>query len=65
MSQDEFQWKMVMILGKFPDTLELMDDIIVYSKTKEDHDQNPHNLMKIAQIEGLRFNGDKCTVDEK
>ena len=53
---------MDMILEKCSGTLKSIDDVIVYGNTKEDHDRNLHNLMK---IEELRFKSDKCTVDQK
>ena len=65
MSQDVFMQKMDMILEKCSGTLGLIDNVIVYGKTKEDHDQNLHNLMKVSQTEGLCFNSDKCAVDQK
>ena len=52
-------------MKKGSSTLRLIDDVIVYRKTKEEHDQNSHNLMKVAQTEGLYFNSDKCTLDQK
>ena len=51
-----------MIIEKCPDTLGLMDDVIVYGKIKEEYDRNLHSLMKISQVKGLRFNCEKCTV---
>ena len=63
--QDVFLQKMDMILEKCPGTLELIDDVIVYWKTKEEHDQNLHNLLKVAQTERLCFNRNKCAVDQK
>ena len=55
MSRDIFQQKMDMIQGKCSGTFGLIEDVIVYGKTKEGHVRNLHNLMKIAQIEGLGF----------
>ena len=57
--------RMDMILVKCPGTIGLIDDVIVYGKTKEEHDRNQHNLMRIAQTKGLCFNGEKCTIDKK
>ena len=54
-----------MILEKCPSTLGLTDDVIVYGKTKEEHDRNRHNLMKISHVEGLTFNNEKCIIDQK
>ena len=65
MSQDDFMQRMDMILEKGPGTIGLIDDIIVYGKTKEERDHNMHNLMRIAQTEGLCFNSKKCAKDQK
>ena len=64
MSQDVFMQRMDMILEKCPGTIGLIDDVIVYGKTKE-HDRNLHNLMRITQTEGLCFNSEKCMIDKK
>ena len=65
MSQDVFMQRMDTILEKCPGTIGLIDDVILYGKTKEEHDNNLHNLMKIAQTEGLCFNSENCAIDEK
>ena len=46
MSQGVFMQRMDMILEKCPSTTELIDNVIVYRKTKEEHDSNLHNLMR-------------------
>ena len=56
--------KMNMIREKCPDTLGLIDDVIIYGKMKVKHDRNLHNLLKITQIERNCFNSDKCAVDK-
>ena len=57
--------RMDMILEKCPGTIGLIDDVIVYGKTKEEHNSNLHNLMRIARTEGLYFNCEKCVIDQK
>ena len=42
-SQDVFMQRMDIILEKCSGTIGLIDDIIVYGKTKEEHDSNLHN----------------------
>lgn len=64
-SQDVFMQRMDMILEKCPGTIGLIDDVIIFGKTKEEHDSNLHRLMEVAQTEGLCFNGDKCEIDQK
>ena len=56
---------MDMILEKCPGTIGLIDDVIVYGKTKEEHNSNLHNLMRIARTKGLYFNSEKCVIDQK
>ena len=63
MFQDVFMQRMDMILEKCPGTIGLIDD--VYRKTKEEHDSNLRNLMRIARTEGLCFNSEKCVIDKK
>ena len=65
MSQDVFMQRMDMILEKCPGTIGLIDDVIVYGKTREEHDSNLHNQMRIARTEGLCFNSEKCVIDQK
>ena len=65
MSQDVFMQRIDMILEKCPGTTGLIDDIIVYGKTKEEHDSNLYSLMRIARTEGLCFNSEKCVIDQK
>ena len=57
--------RMDMILEKCLGTIGLIDDAIVCGKTKEEHDRNLHNLIRIAQTEGLCFNSEKCAIDKK
>ena len=40
----------------------IADDVAVFGKDEKEHDANLHNLMKIAQQEGLVFNPDKCDI---
>ncbi|PIK51509.1 hypothetical protein BSL78_11614 [Apostichopus japonicus] len=61
-SQDIFQAKMDQILELCPGTFGISDDIGVYGKTEEEHDQNLHRLMKVAREKGLVFNYEKCEI---
>ena len=65
MSQDVSMQRMDMILEKCPGTTGPIDVVIVYWKTKEEHDSNQHNLMRIARTEGLCFNSERCVRDKK
>ena len=54
-----FQERMDHILERCPGTMGIADDVAVFGKDEKEHDANLHNLMKIAQQEGLVFNPDK------
>ena len=43
----------------------IADDVAVFGKDEKEHDANLHNLMKIAQQEGLVFNPDKCDIKKQ
>ena len=64
-SQDIFQMKMDQILEECPETLGISDDVCVFGKTEEEHDENLRNLMKISQKRGLVFNSKKCFIKQK
>ena len=40
----------------------IVDDILVFGKTKSEHDQNLKNAMNRAREKGVRFNPEKCIV---
>ena len=61
-SQDIFQQKMDQILEKCPGTVGIADDVGVYGKTEAEHDENLHNLMRVARAHGLVFNLEKCDI---
>ena len=46
-------------------TMGIADDVAVFGKDEKEHDANLHNLMKIAQQEGLVFNPDKCDTKKQ
>ena len=54
---------MDMILEQYPETILLIDDVMVYGQTKEEQDQNLHKLVRVLRHEGLCFNSAKCAVD--
>ncbi|XP_048242459.1 uncharacterized protein LOC125374835 [Haliotis rufescens] len=61
-SLDIFEEKMDLILEQCPGTLGISDDTAVFGKTVEEHDQNLHQLMKVAARYGLIFNIEKCEI---
>ena len=64
MSQDVFQQRMDMIIGKCTGALALIDDVIIHGKTKEEHDLNLRKLMETAWTAGLTFNSNKCAINQ-
>ena len=40
----------------------ISDDVVVYGKTEEEHDESLRNLMKAAAEHGLVFNSEKCNI---
>ena len=65
LSQYVFQERMDHILERCPGTMGIADDVGVFRKDEKEHDANLHNLMKIAQQEGLVFNPDKCDIKKQ
>ena len=61
-SQDIFQLKMDQILENVKGATGISDDVVVYGKTEEEHDESLRNLMKAAKENGLVFNSEKCTI---
>lgn len=61
-SQDIFQEVMDQILVQCPGCIGIADDIAIYGATESEHDQNLHQLMKVARKYGLVFNFDKCDI---
>ena len=40
----------------------IMDDIIVYGKSAEDHDENLQNTFQVIKESGLKLNKEKCEI---
>jgi hypothetical protein len=63
-SQDLYQEKIDHILENCPGTIGMADDIAVFGKTEEEHDQNLITLLNEAKKNGLVFNSGKCTIKQ-
>ena len=48
------------ITDRLKGIISIHEDICVFGKTQQDHDENLLQLMKIAQKHGLVFNSNKC-----
>lgn len=51
------------IIDKF--ALVYLDDVIIYSKSEEEHKEHIMNLFKILKKEGLVVSGKKCQWGQK
>ena len=61
-SHGVFQQRLDAILAKCPGCTGIADDVAVYGRTEEEHDDNLMNLLKVAQENGLVFNSGKCII---
>ena len=41
---------------------EIMDDVIVYGKSAEEHDDNVQNTCQVIKESGLKLNKEKCEI---
>ncbi|KAK2709159.1 hypothetical protein QYM36_012977 [Artemia franciscana] len=59
-AQDEFQKKMEEAFEGLEGIRILVDDILVYGKNREVHDQRLSAVLRRARKKGIRFNSEKC-----
>ena len=62
LSQHEFQRKINETLEGFHGVCAIVDDILVYRKTHQDHDKNLKEVLKRCLEKGTKFNEDKLEV---
>ena len=62
LSQDVFQERMDHILEYCPGTIGIADDVGVFGKDEQQHDENLRHLMKTTSQHGLVFNESKCSI---
>ncbi|KAK2717685.1 hypothetical protein QYM36_006456 [Artemia franciscana] len=60
-AQDEFQRQMDEIFKGLEGIRILINDILVYGKSQEEHDNRLRAVLKRAREKGVRFNREKCT----
>ena len=65
MSQDVFQAKIDQTFEGYEGVVGIADDIVVYGKTEEEHDQHLHDMMARCKDTGLKLNPDKCKIKQK
>ena len=64
MSQDMFQMRMDQITGRLPGVIAIHDDICIYGKIQEQHDQTPPTTTQNRIKNGLVFNSRKCHISK-
>ena len=65
MLQDVFQIRIDNITERLKGIISIHDDICVFGRTQQEHDENLLQLMKIAQKHGLVFNSNKCQISKQ
>ena len=62
LSQDVFQLCIGAILEQCPGVIGILNDIVIFGTSNEDHDTNLINLMNVCQKEGLVLNSKKLEL---
>ena len=62
---EHFQHRMQEILGDIEEVVCLIDDILVYGCTQEEHDECLLKVLCSLQKDGLTLNQDKCPFSQK
>lgn len=57
---EHFQRRMSEILTGIPNVVCMMDDVLVYGETLEEHDKHLREVLKRLQKAGMTLNNDKC-----
>ena len=65
MSQDVFQSKIDQTFEGCNGIVGIADDIVVFGKTTEEHDENLHGMMKKCQNTGLNLHPEKRFIKQK
>ena len=64
MLQDVFQMRIDNITERLAGIISIHDDICIFGKSQQEHNENLSQLMKTAQRNGLVFNSSKCTISQ-
>ena len=62
---EEFQRKMLETFGSLDGCECIMDDLLVYGKTKEEHDGRLQRVMAVARQTGVKLNEAKCHLGRR
>lgn len=61
-SQDEFQRKVDEAFEGLDGFAAIVDDILIYGSSREEHDANLRNILMRARSKGVKFNPDKAVI---
>ncbi|MET0104994.1 MAG: RNase H-like domain-containing protein [Sedimenticola sp.] len=61
-SADLFQRKVNEVFEGLPGVAAIVDDILIYGRTRDEHDRNLRNVLDRARDKGICFNPDKMTI---
>ena len=64
-SSDLFQMKVNEIFEGLPGVAAIVDDILIYGRTRDEHDRNLRKVLDTAREKGIRFNPDKIKIGVK
>lgn len=64
-SQDAFQEHMDRIIQQCEGCTGISDDVVIYGRSEEEHDERLRAFLLVARKEGLKLNSTKCAVKEK
>ena len=62
---DIFQMKIDEIFEGMPGVTAIVDDILIFGRTRKEHDSNLRNVLDRARNMGIRFNPDKMAISVK
>ena len=61
-SSDIFNQKVTEIFEGTTGVTAIVDDILIYGQTRQEHDSNLRSVLKRAQIKGIKLNPEKCVI---
>jgi hypothetical protein len=61
-SHDIFSRKIDEFFADLPGVTSIIDDLLIYGNTQQEHDTNLRNVLERAIEKGIRFNPDKCVI---
>ena len=64
-SSDLLQMKVNAIFEGLPSVAAIVDDILIYGRTRDEHDRNLRKVLDRAREKGIRFNPDKMKIGVK